>query len=59
MKNMFVAASRSRTASILVRTMAGKSLETSFESGRDLQVYNGEMINATIKTEYPMNDLSN
>lgn len=57
MKNMFVAASRSRTASTLVRTMAGKSLETSFESGRDLQVYIGEMKNERLNKL--MDDLFN
>ena len=35
---MFDAGSRSRVASALPITMAGKSLETSFESGRDLHV---------------------
>lgn len=38
MKNMFDAASRSTVASTLPITRPGKSLETSFESGRDLHV---------------------
>lgn len=38
-KNMFDAARRSRVVSTLLITDAGKSLDTSFESGSDFQVW--------------------